>query len=116
MKIFNVSQQTLLADQAWRAQGFWQRARGLLGQREISSQQALLLPHCQSIHMFFMRFAIDVIFVDQQNIVVGLVSNIRPFRLSPFFLKANYAIELAPGKILLTKTSLGDRIKIEEDV
>ncbi|MCA9398623.1 MAG: DUF192 domain-containing protein, partial [Candidatus Omnitrophica bacterium] len=67
-----------------------------------------------SIHMFFMRFAIDAVFVDKNDHVVGLVENIKPWRLSPIFFKASYVIELPAGTIQETGTSKNDKIKIQK--
>jgi hypothetical protein len=64
--------------------------------------------------MFFMRFPIDVIFVDKNNRVVGLVAAIQPYRLSPIFWKASYAIELKTGAIQASLTGVGDIIRLEE--
>jgi hypothetical protein len=66
--------------------------------------------------MFFMRFAIDVIFVDKKNSVVGLVKHIKPFRLSPLFFRASYAIETPVGVIVQTKTALGDKIELNNSI
>ena len=63
--------------------------------------------------MVFMRFAIDVLFVDKNDCVVGVVEHVRPFRFSPIFFKSKYAIELPEGEIVQTKTALGDKIQIE---
>jgi len=88
---------------------------GLLNRKSIGEKQALVITQCQSIHMFFMRFSIDVIFVNDKNKVVGLVERIRPFCLSKMYFKASYAIELAEGAIARTKTSVGDNVKIEKE-
>jgi uncharacterized protein len=114
MSIVNLSKNYMIAEHAWKAQGFWSRARGLIGKKLLRPGEALLIPHCQAIHMFFMRFSIDVIFIDKHKKVVGLVKNIKPFQLSPFFFMAREAIELVAGTIDRTKTSLGDQIIIDE--
>ncbi len=80
----------------------------------MDQDEALVITHCQSIHMFFMKFAIDVIFVDKKYQVIGLVENIQPFSLSPFFLRAFFAIELAAGSIKKTRTSLCDVLVFED--
>ncbi len=110
MKIFNATQQVVLAQKARIADTFSSRLIGLLKKSALLPGEALVLPHCQSIHMFFMRFNIDVIFVDKNNKIVGLVERIKPFRLSPFFLKAKYAVELPEGTIALTQASLGHQV------
>ena len=64
--------------------------------------------------MLFMRFPIDVIFVDKNDRVVGLVAHIKPFRLSPIFFQSQYAIEVSEGVIEQTKTAVGDQIEIKD--
>jgi uncharacterized membrane protein (UPF0127 family) len=60
--------------------------------------------------MFFMKFPIDVIFCDDHDRVVGICPNIKPFALSPIFLKASFAIELPSGSIAASKTQVGDQL------
>lgn len=111
MKIFNKSKNTIIAENARLADTFKTRMKGLLGRRELPAGEALVITQCQSIHMFFMRFAIDAIFVDKQNRVVGLVEGIKPFRLSPVFFHAYCVIELKAGAIAATKTSFHDQLE-----
>lgn len=87
--------------------------QGLLGRKSMGLDEALVIFHCQAIHMFFMNFSIDVIFVGKENRVVGLVENIQPFHLSPIFWRADKAIEVAPGTIKSSLTSLFDLLVIE---
>ena len=111
MKIFNRSKNTIIAQNARVADTFWTRLKGLLGSAEIVAGEALVITKCQSIHMFFMRFAIDAIFVGDQDRVVGLVAGIKPFRSSPIFFRSRYVIELKAGTIAVTKTFLGDQLE-----
>ena len=63
------------------AGSFWARARGLIGRRSLAPGTGLLIPRCNAIHTFFMRFPIDAAFLDRDNRVVKVVRNIRPWRL-----------------------------------
>ena len=114
MFLLNKTQNTLLADQVEMADTLFPRCIGLLGRPSLSKSNALILKPCRSIHMFFMRFAIDVVFVDKNDRVVGLVEEIKPFRMSAYFSKASYAIELPAGTIARTRTQLGDQIFQQE--
>ena len=115
MKILNQTQGVHLATQVRLADSFFSRLVGLLNRSGLNENEGLLITRCQSIHMFFMRFAIDVVFVDKYDTVVGLVSNIKPFQISPLLVKADYAIELKSGIIKKTKTAVGDLlIKIND--
>lgn len=62
--------------------------------------------------MFGMAYPIDVVFVSRQNVVVGLVENIAPGKVSPYFKDASYCLELPAGTICDTGTGLGDAIDI----
>lgn len=112
MKVFNKTKNTTLASRAVLADTFVSRLTGLLNRDSLFKDEALIITHCQSIHMFFMRFAIDVIFVGRDNRVVGIVENIKPFQLSPVFFNSRYAIELKAGSILATQTSIGDYLDL----
>lgn len=114
MKIINVSRAALLAEKAVVAAAFFSRTKGLLGRGAFGPGDGLILKSCQAIHMFFMRFAIDVVFANKKNRVVGLVRGIKPFYLSPFFWRADFAVELPAGTIDASKTQVGDLLEIKE--
>ena len=112
MKIINKTRQCILADNVKVADSFLSRMVGLLNRESLANREALIITHCQSIHMFFMRFAIDVIFLDKSDRVVGLEKNIKPFCLSRIYFKANNAVEFSSGVIDQSKTELGDQLDI----
>jgi uncharacterized protein len=64
------------------ADSFVTRLRGLLGRRQLPSGEGLLLSPSSSVHTFFMRFPIDVVFLDRSLRVVGVSPNVRPWRLA----------------------------------
>ncbi len=109
--IANLTRGTTIASRVKIANNSWTRMKGLLGGADFPPGEALIITHCQSIHMFFMKFSIDVIFCDSQNKVVGLCQDIKPFYLSPVFFKASFAIELPSGTIAASKTQLGDQVQ-----
>ena len=110
MRILNQTQNSLIAEKGLLADTALSRLVGLLNRSSLSADEALIITHCRSIHMFFMRFAIDVIFADKKKRVVGLVKNIQPFQMSSYFFRAHYAIEACPGMIERSKTALGDEL------
>ena len=112
MKIINKTKGTLLAEEAVLADGLFSRAKGLLGKKGLGSGHALILKPCDSVHTFFMRFAIDVIFVDRQQKVDLAIPCLKPWRLSPLCWKARFAIELPCGVIQDSHTEKGDEISI----
>jgi len=91
----------------------FKRMKGLLDRKELKKGQALVLKPCNSIHTFFMRFRIDVLFVAKDNAVIEAIPNIRPFRLTYIYFNAALAIELPTGTIQSSSTSKGDSILLE---
>jgi len=109
--IQNQTRNTIVASQQIITKNPWQRMKGLLGVTEFPQGQSLVITHCQSIHMLFMKIPLDVIFCDREDRVVGLCLGIKPFSFSPIFLKASYAIEVPTGSIVASQTQVGDFIK-----
>lgn len=91
----------------------FKRMKGLLGKKELKKGQALVLKPCNSIHTFFMRFPIDVLFVDKDNRVIEAISKVQPFRLTYIYFNAALAIELPTATIQSSSTSKGDSILLE---
>jgi len=73
--------QAELARKARVARSFVDRMVGLLGRQGLDEGHALILPHCRSIHTWFMRFPIDVVFVDRQWGVVAVCETIPAWRI-----------------------------------
>lgn len=108
MIFFNQTKGTVLADAAEVADSFFGRFCGLMLKPPLATGQGLYLAPCNAIHMFFMRFAIDAVFLDKDGKVVGLVENLKPGRLSPVFSQAHACLELPAGTISSTATAIGD--------
>jgi uncharacterized protein len=113
MKITNKTKNSVLADDVIMADTPLMRMRGLLGKEEFHKGQALIIRPCQSIHTFFMRFPIDVLFVDKNNKVIKTIDNLRPFRLVPVYFNSAFVIELPVGAIQQSSTSKNDTLLLE---
>jgi uncharacterized protein len=110
----NETKQTVLADNCAKADSFFLRFKGLMLKKSLLQGSGLLITPCNSIHMFFMRFPIDAIFVDKNNKVVYLVEGLKPWKLSKLILKAHSVIELSEGTIKDSLTTIGDTLAFEE--
>ncbi len=113
MKI--IKDHTVLTQKATRAYTPWARLKGLLGRTSLSSNEALVLSPCNSIHTFFMRFVIDAIFIDSGGKVLRLYPHLKPNRLTGIHWKAKEVIEVASGTIEQWNIKVGDTLKFEED-
>ncbi len=112
MTLTNKTRNSILATRLRVADTAKLRMKGLLGENYLPDGEGLQITPCSSVHMFFMRFAIDVIFLDQKNRVVGLCRQLKPYHLSPLFFNSCCAIELPAGKIDQTQTQQGDELTI----
>jgi hypothetical protein len=113
VKVINQSKNTLICGKTKKADTVVSRMVGLLNRSSFSADEGLIITECRSIHMFFMRFPIDVLFVDKTDQVIGIVKNIKPFFMSPYFLRSSYVVELSAGAIERSQTEKGDMIVIE---
>jgi uncharacterized membrane protein (UPF0127 family) len=94
------------------ADTFFTRLKGLLGKNELPHGEGLWIKPCNSVHTFGMKFPIDVVFLDKDNRVVGLVNTLRPNRISRLYSGASSVIELPAGTIVATDTVTGHRIEV----
>jgi uncharacterized membrane protein (UPF0127 family) len=91
----------------------WTRLRGLIGTSGLAADEGLWIVPCRQVHMFWMRYPIDVAFLDDELCVVGLQANLRPWRISPAFPAARSALELASGVLAARGIGVGARLSIE---
>ena len=112
MRIINISKGTVLAAECMQADSFIKRFRGLMLKPCLPEGRGLLIKPCSSIHMFFMRFPIDVLFLDKNNMVVYTISNIKPWRISPLIRNAKSVVELPAGTLQKSRTEAGDMISM----
>lgn len=110
-RVRNATRGTVVAERVRNARTFLARTRGLLGRSSLEPGEGLRIEPCSSIHMFFMRFAIDAIFVDREGRVTRTVENLRPWRLALGGRGARAVIELPLGTIAATRTEPGDRLE-----
>jgi len=74
----------------------------------------LVIDPCSSIHTFWMRFPIDVLYVDREGMVLRADRAMRPWRFGPLFVRhGRYVIELPAGTIEQSQTTQGDRVLLE---
>jgi uncharacterized membrane protein (UPF0127 family) len=89
------------------------RRRGLLGRVSLEEDSALIIAPCWSVHTFFMRFTIDVVFVSREGTVVAVSPRLRPWRLAAGW-GAYATIELAEGSAERSDIRPGDPLRFVE--
>lgn len=113
MRVVNATRNTVLADRCALARSFWQRWIGLLGRRALAEGEGLWMDRCAAIHTFGMRFALDVVWLNEQRQVLQLVASLLPGRIS-VCRRATAVLELPEGTIYRTRTALGDHVQIAD--
>jgi uncharacterized membrane protein (UPF0127 family) len=86
--------------------------RGLIGRSSLEPGEGLLLLGTKGIHTIGMRFAIDVLFLNDDGWVIHLIYALKPFRVSPFIKDSAMVLELPAGTLRETETQVGDWIEV----
>jgi uncharacterized membrane protein (UPF0127 family) len=84
----------VLVENVHVANTFYSRLIGLMFSKKLATNSALLLNPCNSIHTCFMNYAIDVVFLDNENNVVKVVRSIKPWRMTRIYFSAKKVLEL----------------------
>ena len=87
-----------------------ERMRGLLGSGSLPQGEGLWIAPCNSVHCWFMRYAIDVIYLDKRGHVIKCVGGLKPWRVSAC-LRATSVIELAAGEVSRLGLKVADEVR-----
>ena len=115
----NSTRGTSLADEVEVAAGLWAKFMGLMGRAALPAGSALWLPESNGIHMMFMRFPIDAVFLgrpegDGGRRVVAMRERLPAWRgLVPLVRGAHGVLELPVGVIAATGTTVGDLVRLD---
>ncbi|MEZ0392377.1 MAG: DUF192 domain-containing protein [Pseudobdellovibrionaceae bacterium] len=110
-KLFNSDMKLLLPDLR-KADRMFSRVKGLLGTSHLPAESGLWIHPCNSIHTFFMKYAIDCVFVDSDLQVKALVKDIQPGRMVWPVWGARSVIELSSGSIEKLGLKVGDQLHV----
>ena len=113
VRVWNATKGTLVAERVVWATGAAKR-HGLLGYDRLDADEGMFLVPCQWIHMFGMRFPIDVAFLARDGRVLAVHHGLCPNRLSRLVLRAEGVLELAAGALRSSRTLPGDKIEFQD--
>jgi len=111
---FNRTRRAFLATQLWIAGTHWSRLRGLMctDAATFHAGQGLWIVPSRGVHTFAMRFPIDIVYLDEDKIVIHAEQNLRPWRVAPVRMGAASVLELPTNTLNSTGTAIGDEIEI----
>jgi hypothetical protein len=113
----NVERGTVLVERLESANSLWAKFMGLMGRPALADDAGLWLPGSNGIHMMFMRFAIDAVFVgkpeaDGSREVLSIRRALPPWRGVVWLVRgANGTLELPVGTIDRSQTAIGDFLR-----
>jgi uncharacterized protein len=87
------------------------RRQGLLGRSGLGDGEGLVLAPCSSVHTAFMRFPIDLVFLDRAGRVLRVATGVSPWRIRLHW-RAFAVVELAAGALARTGTMTGDVVEL----
>jgi uncharacterized membrane protein (UPF0127 family) len=118
LRAINQTRATVLCERLEKAGGMAGKSRGLLGRDGLEADAGMLfeagrLEPFMCMHMLFMRFSIDIVFLNRQGRVIRINHNLRPWRISSIVWGARRVLELPAGAAAYSQTSVGDQIIID---
>jgi uncharacterized membrane protein (UPF0127 family) len=118
VRAINKTRGTTLCEFIENAGGGVGQSRGLLGRDRLEPGHGMLFVRGRFepfmwMHMFFMRFAIDIVFLDRNDTVIRISRALKPWRMSAIVFGARRALELEAGAAIRSDTRIGDSIAFD---
>ena len=111
-RLRNLKRGTVVGDAIDIADTSAKRRTGLLKHTGLNAGEGLWIVPCESVHTFFMKFALDLVYLDRRHVVRKAVTNVVPWRMS-VCLSAHSIVELPVGAIAASGTVKGDQLAME---
>jgi uncharacterized membrane protein (UPF0127 family) len=113
LTVRNREKGSLLGSRVGLADGWWTRLKGLLGRPGLEDGEGLLITDSQGVHMWWMKFALDVALLDDEGRVVALYRDLQPGKRTRMHWNAKYALEVPVGVLDESETAEGDVLEWE---
>jgi uncharacterized membrane protein (UPF0127 family) len=112
IRVRNETRNTIVATAAEVADTSTKRRVGLLEKDKLEPGEGLWITPCESVHTFFMKFSIDLVYLDRKKRVRKVRQAVPPWRISGC-LAAHSVLELAAGTVAASRTHPGDQLVFE---
>ena len=110
--IISKNKGTLISSKAIIASGFWLRLKGLMFDKAIDERAAVIFYHAPAIHTSFMRFAIDIVFLDKNNKIIKICEAVKPWKIV-FCPQSALVLELPAHRAKERSLQTGDILQIK---
>jgi uncharacterized membrane protein (UPF0127 family) len=109
-----LTRKTSIGDAVTSAESSAERRTGLLKHSKLEEGAGLWIVPCEAVHTFFMKFALDLIYLDRKRRVKAIVRAVKPWRFS-MCLPAHSVLELPVGTIDRSGTQKGDELELQQE-
>jgi uncharacterized membrane protein (UPF0127 family) len=116
MKLRNHRTGETLVENLEVARSLWTRTKGLLGRASLPAGHGLWILRCNSVHTFFMKFPIDLIFLNRDMEVAKTYKSVRPGRVVWPVLSASSVVELSGGFLERHPVQVGEKLNVDSAV
>ena len=103
--------EVILGEKVVAATSILQRLKGLMFQKSFENFDGMIISPCNSIHTFFMKMPIHVIFLNKFNRVIKVYKNLKPWRITPIFFSAEKVLELSIKRDI-SVLEVGDYVEV----
>jgi len=115
VKVQILNKNITVAENVKVADRFFTRLKGLMASSELKDGIGLMLVPCNCVHTWFMRYPIDVVFINKENIVVKIENSMMPYRIGSIVKQAWSVLELKAGSCQRLGITVGDRLEYAEE-
>lgn len=112
LQLINKTKKIVIVEKLFIANSFWPRMKGLMGKKDLAEDEGLLLVPCNSVHSMFMRFPIDLLFLDRELKIIRIIERFKPWKATPIFRDCYQVVELRSGIVVKKGVSIKDELEI----
>lgn len=115
MKLINEISKKIISENLIRADNYYKRLKGLMFTDYLPENSAMHIIPCNEIHTFFMKYSIDVLYLDKNNKIISMDEELIPGKIGRLIKGSNSVIELPPGKIKKEGIEIGQVLSFSEE-
>jgi len=115
LKLINNANNTMISETVITANTFFKRLKGLMFTKELPDENALHIMPCNEIHTFHMKYSIDVLYLDRNNVILAIDEDIKPWKIGKRVKKAVSVVELPSGRAKKTGVEVGQTVEFIQD-
>lgn len=113
MRLVQAGNGNIVAERVIKAHTFFRRLKGLMFTKSLPSSCCLHIHPCRSVHTFFMKYRIDILYLDDQYNIIGVEANLKPGKLGAVYSNSVSVIELPEGTIQQKGIQVGQTVRFE---